>query len=82
MTAGAPAPALTEPAWGGRTRHRPRCWSTRALTERDAVHELAELLGDSPAMQVVRDTLHRLLDRQQAGQRLPPILLQRETGTG
>ena len=44
--------------------------------------DLAELLGDSPAIRVVRDTLHRLLDRQLAGQRMPPILLQGETGTG
>src|SRR5262245_28568358 len=44
--------------------------------------DLAELLGDSPAMQAVRDRLHRLLDRPQAGQRLPPVLLQGETGTG
>ena len=44
--------------------------------------ELAELLGESPTMQMVRERLHRLLDRQRAGQRLPPILLQGETGTG
>jgi transcriptional regulator with AAA-type ATPase domain/tetratricopeptide (TPR) repeat protein len=44
--------------------------------------ELAELLGESPAMQMVRDKLHRLLDRQRAGHRLPPVLLQGDTGTG
>src|SRR5262245_54259377 len=44
--------------------------------------DLAELLGDSPAMQTVRESLHRLLDRPRAGQRLPPVLLQGETGTG
>jgi transcriptional regulator with AAA-type ATPase domain/tetratricopeptide (TPR) repeat protein len=44
--------------------------------------ELAELLGESPAIQAVRDQLRRLLDRQRAGQRLPSILLQGETGTG
>jgi transcriptional regulator with AAA-type ATPase domain/tetratricopeptide (TPR) repeat protein len=44
--------------------------------------ELAELLGESPTMQMVRDKLHRLLDRQRAGQRLPPILLLGDTGTG
>jgi transcriptional regulator with AAA-type ATPase domain/tetratricopeptide (TPR) repeat protein len=43
---------------------------------------LDELLGDSRAMEMVRDRLQRLLDRQQAGHRLPPILLQGETGTG
>src|SRR5215470_148208 len=42
----------------------------------------AELLGDSPAMQAVQDRLHRLLDRPRAGHRLPPVLLQGETGTG
>ncbi len=44
--------------------------------------ELAELLGESPTIGVVRDKLRRLLDRQRAGQRLPPILLQGDTGTG
>src|SRR5262245_34073959 len=44
--------------------------------------DLAELLGDSPAMQTVRERLHRLLDRPRAGQRLPPVLIQGETGTG
>ena len=44
--------------------------------------ELVELLGESPTMQVVRETLRRLLERQRAGQRPPAILLQGETGTG
>jgi two-component system, NtrC family, response regulator AtoC len=44
--------------------------------------ELVELLGESPTIEVVRDKLRRLLDRQRAGQRLPPILLQGDTGTG
>jgi transcriptional regulator with AAA-type ATPase domain/tetratricopeptide (TPR) repeat protein len=44
--------------------------------------EPAELLGDSPIMEAVRDTLRRLLDRQEAGRRFPPVLLQGETGTG
>jgi transcriptional regulator with AAA-type ATPase domain/tetratricopeptide (TPR) repeat protein len=43
---------------------------------------LVELLGESPAMQAVGDKLRRLLARQRAGQRLPTILLQGETGTG
>src|SRR5262245_19019833 len=46
------------------------------------MNALAELLGDSPAMQAVRHRLDRLLERQRAGQRLPRILLQGETGTG
>src|SRR5437870_9884899 len=44
--------------------------------------ELAELLGESPIIGVVRDKLRRLLDLQRAGQRLPAILLQGDTGTG
>jgi transcriptional regulator with AAA-type ATPase domain len=44
--------------------------------------DLAERLGESPTIEVVRDKLRPLLDRQRAGQRLPPILLQGETGTG
>src|SRR5262249_26698247 len=43
---------------------------------------LADLLGDSPTMEMVRDRLHRLLDPQHGGQPLPPLLLQGETGTG
>ena len=43
---------------------------------------LVELLGESPVMRTIREKLRRLLDRQQAGQRLPAILLQGETGTG
>jgi two-component system response regulator AtoC len=43
---------------------------------------LVELLGESPAMQAVADKLRRLVARQRAGQRLPAILLQGETGTG
>src|SRR5262245_45356744 len=43
---------------------------------------LAELLGDSPAMQAVRERLHQLVKRERAGRRLPPVFLQGETGTG
>ena len=43
---------------------------------------MGELLGQSPGMHAVKDQLRRLLERQRAGQRLPPILLQGETGTG
>ncbi|HEY7652970.1 MAG TPA: sigma 54-interacting transcriptional regulator, partial [Methylomirabilota bacterium] len=41
-----------------------------------------ELFGQSPAMDAVRDTIRRLLGRQQPGRRPPAILLQGETGTG
>jgi transcriptional regulator with AAA-type ATPase domain/tetratricopeptide (TPR) repeat protein len=43
---------------------------------------LAELLGESPAINVVRGKLRHLLERQPAGRRLPAILIQGETGTG
>jgi DNA-binding NtrC family response regulator/tetratricopeptide (TPR) repeat protein len=43
---------------------------------------LAELLGKSPGMQAVRDTVGRLLAHGLAGRRPPAILIQGETGTG
>src|SRR5581483_2969369 len=43
---------------------------------------VAELLGDSPGIRAVRETVRRLLDRQAAAGRLPPVLIQGETGTG
>src|SRR5215470_6331318 len=42
----------------------------------------SELLGRSAAIEVVRETIRRLLARQQPGRRPPAILLQGETGTG
>src|SRR6266851_7945515 len=42
----------------------------------------SELLGQSAAMEGVRETIRRLPGRQHAGRRLPTILLQGETGTG
>ena len=44
--------------------------------------ELDELFGQSPAMETVRESIRRLVARQQPGRRLPAILLQGETGTG
>jgi two-component system response regulator AtoC len=41
-----------------------------------------ELLGRCPAIEALRERLRHLLERPQAGPRLPPILLQGETGTG
>ena len=46
------------------------------------MEELAELFGESPAINVVREKLRHLLERQPAGRRLPAILIQGETGTG
>src|ERR687891_423285 len=43
---------------------------------------LAGLIGESPGMAAVRDTVGRLLLRQADARRLPPILIQGETGTG
>ena len=43
---------------------------------------LPELIGESPGIIAVRETIKRLLQRQTEARRLPPILLQGETGTG
>jgi transcriptional regulator with AAA-type ATPase domain/tetratricopeptide (TPR) repeat protein len=43
---------------------------------------LADLVGDSPGIRSVRETVARLLARQQEVRRLPSILIQGETGTG
>jgi DNA-binding NtrC family response regulator/tetratricopeptide (TPR) repeat protein len=43
---------------------------------------LDELLGESGAIAAVREQVQRLLARGQHAHRLPPILLQGETGTG
>jgi DNA-binding NtrC family response regulator/tetratricopeptide (TPR) repeat protein len=43
---------------------------------------LAELLGESPGIQAIRDQIVRLLTRQQDARRLPPVLIEGETGTG
>jgi DNA-binding NtrC family response regulator/tetratricopeptide (TPR) repeat protein len=41
-----------------------------------------ELLGQSPGMVAIREELARLLTRRTESRRLPPILIQGETGTG
>src|SRR5688572_11335167 len=43
---------------------------------------LADLVGESPGIRAVRETVARLLARQQDVRRLPSILIQGETGTG
>jgi transcriptional regulator with AAA-type ATPase domain/tetratricopeptide (TPR) repeat protein len=43
---------------------------------------LADLLGESPGIQAIRDQIARLLTRQQDARRLPPVLIEGETGTG
>src|ERR1700746_2523293 len=43
---------------------------------------LADLLGDSPGIQAIREQISRLLTRQQDARRVPPVLIEGETGTG
>jgi transcriptional regulator with AAA-type ATPase domain/tetratricopeptide (TPR) repeat protein len=43
---------------------------------------LADLLGDSPGIRAVRETVARVLARQQDVRRLPSILIEGETGAG
>jgi two-component system response regulator AtoC len=43
---------------------------------------LAELVGESPAIEAVRDQIRRLVARREVGRRLPAILISGETGTG
>ena len=43
---------------------------------------LDEIIGESPAIQGVRDEMRRLLGRTQPARRVPSILIQGETGTG
>jgi transcriptional regulator with AAA-type ATPase domain/tetratricopeptide (TPR) repeat protein len=46
------------------------------------VNQLADLIGSSPAIEGVRDQIRRLVAHQQAGHRLPSVLIAGETGTG
>src|SRR5262245_15620648 len=43
---------------------------------------LRELIGDSPALLSLRKQIERLLSGRSGGQRLPPVFLFGETGTG
>ena len=47
-----------------------------------AMAGLDEILGESAAIQAVRDNIRRLLGRPHSGRRMPSILIQGETGTG
>jgi two-component system, NtrC family, response regulator AtoC len=53
-------------------------WSNIRCT----VSSLAEVLGESAGIKAVRDKLQRLLERQQDVRRVPPVLIEGETGTG
>src|SRR5882762_3215963 len=44
--------------------------------------QLADLLGESSGMNAIRDKIVRLLERQHDARRLPPVLIEGETGTG
>jgi DNA-binding NtrC family response regulator/tetratricopeptide (TPR) repeat protein len=46
------------------------------------VEPLAQLIGESPGIAGLRDKIRRLLQRQSDVRRLPPVLIQGETGTG
>jgi len=61
-----------------------RFLSSQLTTRRGrwAMAGLDEILGESPAIQAVRDNIRRLLGRQHAGRRMPSILIDGETGTG
>ena len=43
---------------------------------------LADLIGESPAIEAIREKLGRILEHQQDVRRLPPVLIEGETGTG
>ena len=43
---------------------------------------MSDLLGESPAIETVRESIRRLLGHQHGGRRLPAILLHGETGVG
>ena len=47
-----------------------------------AMRVLADLVGESPGIRAIRETVARLLARQHDGRRLTSILIQGETGTG
>jgi DNA-binding NtrC family response regulator/tetratricopeptide (TPR) repeat protein len=43
---------------------------------------LTQILGESPGLVAVRDQVRRLLQRQSDARRMPPVVIQGETGTG
>ena len=43
---------------------------------------LGDLIGNSPQIEALRERVVRLLDRQREAHRLPPVLIEGETGTG
>src|SRR5215510_13965144 len=49
---------------------------------RQMTQQLVDLLGESPGIEAIKDKIARLLARQQDTRRLPPVLIEGETGTG
>ncbi len=47
-----------------------------------SVIPLCEVLGESPGLKAVREQIRQMLERRSTSRRLPPILIQGETGTG
>src|SRR5437879_379193 len=47
-----------------------------------AMKPMAELLGESAGIKAVRDKLRRLIERHHELRRVPPVLIEGETGTG
>src|SRR2546427_1183889 len=47
-----------------------------------AMKPMAELLGESAGIKAVRDKLRRLIERHHELRRVPPMLIEGETGTG
>src|SRR5262245_7664739 len=43
---------------------------------------LSDVIGESPGITAIRDTIGRLVRRFSGTRRLPPVLIQGETGTG
>ncbi len=48
----------------------------------DAVTPMAELVGESPGIMAIREQIARLVARASDVRRLPPVLIQGETGSG
>src|SRR4030095_14250758 len=46
------------------------------------MNPMADLLGESRGIEAIRVRIARLLERQQDARRLPPVLIEGETGTG
>src|SRR5262245_23093391 len=71
------------PIWVGERRGRPGCPVRPNGRKMPApMRPLAALLGDSPAMTALRESATRLLQRPSDRGRLPPLLIQGETGVG